>query len=92
MYTLSKDFNGKGGFHVYWTELWAKLEKFCPQIGRRSNKAQFDPKEDVKLRFHANPPFDPVNSAEDAMHLLYMAITKIFAIRGKTEVSFYPNP
>jgi hypothetical protein len=86
VYSLLHDFNRKGGFHAYWTDLWGKIAEYHPMLGRRPNKGEFEDDEDYLLRHAADPPFDIWGNPRDALKIFYMNATYWFCIRGGKEV------
>ena len=91
MFSLANDFNYKGGFQAYWTELFKLVKEKRQEFGELPNKAFFDPQADYKIRHNANPPYTPFELSrkgyDDCMDLMAHYTCVDFCLRGATEVS-----
>lgn len=90
IYEKGKDFNGKGGFHGFWKEIYRLATSFRTDLGKKPNKAAVDHNAEYKIRCCANPPYDPYNNYKDCLELLIHYTLKLAHGRGG-EVRQYLN-
>ena len=84
MYSLERDFNGKGGFQAYWLNIYGLAQVFRKDLGKKPKQAAVDHDAEWKIRNYGN--YKPFESYDDCIELLVHNVLKLGAGRS-SEVS-----